>query len=215
MGLIGCVECGSQISDKALACPNCGAPPEAYNPQVTEDEARTEASPEVPIIQVATHKNGSALLYDESTRLFELGNTSLSPKDAAKLDKKAELRWTRYDVRSVMHKAAKRNEPMGDLPVDRGPGLAERASMFFDSAADSMASVAGALDPANSSMICPHCQSKGTVHTRQAKQKRGVSGGKATAAVLTGGLSVLATGLSRKERVTEARCTNCGSTWYF
>jgi len=33
-------------------------------------------------------------------------------------------------------------------------------------------------------------------------------------AVLTGGLSLLATGLSRKERVTEAQCGNCRVKWW-
>jgi hypothetical protein len=46
-------------------------------------------------------------------------------------------------------------------------------------------------------------------------RKAGISGGKATGAILTGGLSLLATGLSRKERLTEAHCDNCGSTWTF
>ena len=43
--------------------------------------------------------------------------------------------------------------------------------------------------------------------------KKGISGGKATGAVLTGGLSLLATGLSRKEMVREAYCYNCKMTW--
>jgi hypothetical protein len=67
----------------------------------------------------------------------------------------------------------------------------------------------------NAQMICPHCQSRGTVRTRRIKQKKGISGGKATARVLTAGVSMLATGLSRKEAATEAHCDNCGSTWYF
>src|SRR5436305_5690990 len=65
----------------------------------------------------------------------------------------------------------------------------------------------------NAAMICPHCQARGTVRTKQVTQKKGVSGGKATAAVLTGGVSLLATGLSRKEAMTEAHCDKCGSTW--
>jgi uncharacterized paraquat-inducible protein A len=67
----------------------------------------------------------------------------------------------------------------------------------------------------NSAMICPHCQTKGKVRTKQIIQKKGVSGGKATAAVLTGGLSLLATGLSRKEKLMQAHCDNCENTWLF
>ena len=64
-------------------------------------------------------------------------------------------------------------------------------------------------------IVCPQCQQKGGVTTRPITRKKGISGGKATAAVITGGLSVLATGLSRKEAETEANCSNCGSNWYF
>jgi len=68
---------------------------------------------------------------------------------------------------------------------------------------------------ANPAMICPHCQTLGSVFTKRIDQKKGVSGGKATAAVLTGGISVLATGLSRKEHLTQAHCTKCKNTWTF
>jgi hypothetical protein len=64
-----------------------------------------------------------------------------------------------------------------------------------------------------SNLICPHCTSKGTVSTTYATVKQGISGAKATGAVLTGGLSVIATGLSRKADVTKARCRQCGMTW--
>jgi hypothetical protein len=53
------------------------------------------------------------------------------------------------------------------------------------------------------------------VRTKAIKKKAGVSGGKAAAAVLTGGISVLATGLSRKEAMTQAHCDGCNSTWTF
>lgn len=70
----------------------------------------------------------------------------------------------------------------------------------------------GSLNP---NMICPHCQTRGRVRTASVKLKRGISGGKATAAVLTGGVSILATGLSRKEATTRAHCDKCSSTWHF
>ncbi len=69
--------------------------------------------------------------------------------------------------------------------------------------------------PVNPSLVCPHCQAKGRVRTIEVKNKRGISGGKATAALLTGGTSLLATGLSRKEAATKALCDACGSTWQF
>lgn len=69
--------------------------------------------------------------------------------------------------------------------------------------------------PINLDLICPHCQAKGRVHAKQENVKVGISGGKATAAVLTGGLSLLATGLSRKTLTTAAWCEACKSTWHF
>jgi hypothetical protein len=68
---------------------------------------------------------------------------------------------------------------------------------------------------ASRNMICPHCQTKGSVTTQQIKKKVGVSGGKATAGILTCGLSLFAVGLSRKDSVTEATCSNCSSTWCY
>lgn len=60
---------------------------------------------------------------------------------------------------------------------------------------------------------CPHCGVRGGVSMRRKKEKKGVSGGKATAAVLTAGISVLAVGLSRKEKVTHMKCRNCKVQW--
>jgi len=66
-----------------------------------------------------------------------------------------------------------------------------------------------------SAMVCPHCQERGNVRCKDVKNKKGISGGNATGALLTGGVSILATGLSRKEDATEAYCSNCQSTWHF
>jgi hypothetical protein len=67
--------------------------------------------------------------------------------------------------------------------------------------------------PLKENVICPHCQKKGFVHAKELKQNKGISGGKATAALLTGGVSLLATGLSRKEVCLQAHCMNCDMTW--
>lgn len=67
----------------------------------------------------------------------------------------------------------------------------------------------------DSRIICPQCHEKGNVTTEHVKLKKGVSGGKVTGAILTVGISLLATGLSRKEKVTKAKCGNCGSVWHF
>ena len=63
--------------------------------------------------------------------------------------------------------------------------------------------------------ICPHCQNRGCVITKKLDAKKGVSGGKAVAGLLTCGISLFAVGLSRKERITQAKCKNCKSEWQF
>lgn len=67
----------------------------------------------------------------------------------------------------------------------------------------------------NQFLICPHCQSKGTVRTKTVRRKKGVSGAKLTGAVFTMGASLFVTGFSRKENATQAFCENCESMWDF
>lgn len=69
--------------------------------------------------------------------------------------------------------------------------------------------------PINPEIICPHCKKKGKVHITKVKRKAGISGGKVMGGLLTGGLSLLGTGLSRKQKQTQAHCGNCNSTWDF
>lgn len=64
-------------------------------------------------------------------------------------------------------------------------------------------------------MVCPHCNQRGTVRTKSIKMKKGISGAKAMGGLMTGGVSLLATGLSRKEKLTEARCKYCKQKWVF
>jgi len=71
------------------------------------------------------------------------------------------------------------------------------------------------VNEGSTQIVCPHCQVRGRVSTKQIKAKRGISGAKATGAVFTAGLSMFATGLSRKETLTEARCSNCSMSWTF
>ena len=67
----------------------------------------------------------------------------------------------------------------------------------------------------NPMLICPHCSTKGKVRAKPVNKKVGVSGAKATAALLTAGTSLFVAGLSRKGKFTQAHCDNCDSTWNF
>ena len=68
-------------------------------------------------------------------------------------------------------------------------------------------------DRQRQALKCPHCGVSGQVTTRSVNRKQGISGGKATGAVLTGGASLFATGLSRKQSMTRMSCGNCGTGW--
>jgi hypothetical protein len=78
---------------------------------------------------------------------------------------------------------------------------------------DTPAIEAPMFNSGDAKIVCPHCGVTGQVKTRRVKVKSGISGGKATGALLTGGLSLLGTGLSRKVDVTQATCGNCRVTW--
>jgi hypothetical protein len=67
----------------------------------------------------------------------------------------------------------------------------------------------------NHTIICPQCHTKGAVRVRWEMRKGGVSGGKATAAILKGGTSLLLPGRYRWQEATGAHCHNCTSTWKF
>jgi sensor histidine kinase regulating citrate/malate metabolism len=69
--------------------------------------------------------------------------------------------------------------------------------------------------PINPSMVCPHCNEKGKVHTKSVKGKQRIHAGRATAVVLTGESSMLENGLTRKKGITQAYCGNCHNTWDF
>ena len=63
---------------------------------------------------------------------------------------------------------------------------------------------------AMASIICPFCQTKGTVTT---KNKQDTSGVKMTGAFFTFGLSTMVTGLNKHQTRIEARCSQCKTTW--
>ena len=79
-------------------------------------------------------------------------------------------------------------------------------------AEDKIASVYG---PENPAMVCPHCQTKGHIRTKPIDKPAGISGGKAVGAVMTGGASLLVTGIGRTDQVTQAHCSECSNTWTF
>lgn len=105
-----------------------------------------------------------------------------------------------------------------DCAVARCPQRSKPGSTYCPTHAlrdDPRSEYYGGYAPTGSAaIICPHCQVQGRVERTEVKVKRGVSGGKLTGAVLTGGISMLGTGLSRKDKVSEMHCRNCNTVWH-
>lgn len=102
-------------------------------------------------------------------------------------------------------------EPSSDFCPWHGPNATKRPRRRSK---PNMDSVEGAVDfGASPHLICPHCHTKGRVKTRKEYKATGISGAKASGAVITGGLSVFLTGLSRKEFKVVATCGACKSKW--
>lgn len=63
-------------------------------------------------------------------------------------------------------------------------------------------------------IVCQHCQIRGQVTARQVKRAKRISGTRLVGGMLTGGGSLLATGVTKKHPwVTEMHCRNCGMRW--
>ena len=60
---------------------------------------------------------------------------------------------------------------------------------------------------------CAYCGETGCVSKTFVRRKQGISGGKATGALFTGGASMVFTGLSRKQQMSHMFCRNCHMEW--
>ncbi|MBW2673815.1 MAG: hypothetical protein JRD89_10445 [Deltaproteobacteria bacterium] len=141
-------------------------------------------------MELGKYSDGRPVTYDENATAFSIGGVPVTMDHMRGYAQAGHIFWVSEQARAWFESS---------FPAPQSYQAGSPSTVLRGSAA----------------MACPHCQAQGTVNTRRVKQKKGVSGGKATAAVLTGGVSILATGLSRKEKATRAHCTNCGNTWYF
>lgn len=65
-----------------------------------------------------------------------------------------------------------------------------------------------------SKMTCQHCRTSGSISAKPVTVKDGISGGRAAAGVVTGGASVLVTGLSQRKNQLRYVCGTCGGSWH-
>jgi uncharacterized membrane protein len=173
-------------------------------------------------MQVGVYIDGRDLSYDQVTSQFDVGGTQVTLAQVLEYDAFGQIRWPDDEMRGWVYGLSSWRE--SEAAAAAAQARAEAKARSKEARALKMKAVREALSDMqqqsryghlNAEMVCPHCQTNGAIHTKLVTQKRGISGGKATAAVLTGGVSLLATGLSRKEQATEAHCGHCGNTWYF
>jgi hypothetical protein len=103
--------------------------------------------------------------------------------------------------------------PLKSTPGVGGPPRAPAAPTIFEQMRANREATARARAEAQARIVCQFCGEAGHVTARMVQRKHGVSGGKATAALLTGGVSLVAVGLSRKGYVTRLTCSNCRMSW--
>lgn len=63
-------------------------------------------------------------------------------------------------------------------------------------------------------IICKSCGLRGNCTAKRVQRKNGIDGTKASAAVLTGGTSILFTGLSERHDSTQIKCRACRAVYY-
>ena len=64
--------------------------------------------------------------------------------------------------------------------------------------------------PVNPEIVCPMCGEKGGVRAHRRKAKKGFSTGKIMGGLFTGGISLLATGIAKKDWIYKCYCEKCG-----
>lgn len=222
MSLIECPECGKQISDKAMACPGCGYP---VSSKATENESTVSHSDRLNEI-IENESTGSS--SDQLTETTENESTgSFSDRLTADRNKRAASVAEEIKEVKVLNEAEllKYSEALKEAGVLRGADVRREPGVDSLARATKKESTRQDIDltfmetmkgfKQVKELVCPHCQEHGFVIIRKTDKKKGISTAKASAAVVTLGFSVLATGLARKEKVTEAICKNCNSEWEF
>jgi hypothetical protein len=235
MALISCPDCDSQISDLAPACPGCGRPNESgasaikcpacsalqKRPPGTESATCPSCGESIVISRCATTKWSGPVLTKWTSFTHAGCKIAHTPSGAPVT---VTERWMCPGCGSYLRVDSGTSRTTCPC-CHKGRRLYECRETGWSGAV--LLTRSGAIThsgckivhpaplPTNPDLVCPYCQTRGRVTISQVKVKGGISGGKATGAILTGGFSLLATGLSRVGYVTQKTCGKCLQTWTF
>jgi len=208
MALITCPECKAEVSSQAPSCPRCGYPiaasatPDLVNQKPPGDNLATPVTSIVPNRASASSNSAEEFTYEAGCTGGLIVIVGIATIIAGVYMMNWLDRWDLQTSRSQIVNEAGYLVLAGGIILSLvGIAMTGEANSKIKAEKDSQ-------------IICPHCQVRGNVRTYRVTRKKGISGTKATAALLTGGISILGTGLSRKETETKARCSNCGAEWY-
>lgn len=213
---MNCESCGAALTEGARFCAACGAP--VAHPKLDVDTISSAA--------LRVKSDPRSLSPEEVSRnreevkriLGELGTEVRRAKeDADAADRsKSQPRSPRkcavgpcHDLRIEGSDYCAVHGPVPPLPKWTPSPPVQSAVQTVE-----QTEVAEPPKPTGVKAIeCPYCHKVGGVTTRPARRVKGVSGVKTTYGILTGGMSLMLTGISRAEWVTRARCKNCTATW--
>lgn len=124
------------------------------------------------------------------------------------LDMRDQKRWRQENAKIV---SAVPKLPADTPPVLRKLHEVQRRSQFTPPPTPRVAPM-----PARQEQMfdCQHCGAAQTATRRLVDNNQGISGGKAAAGLLTGGMSLFVAGINRYAKVNEFKCRACGTKWH-
>ncbi len=226
MALINCPECGKDVSDKAVACPNCGCPIQLLkNNQICERHInpivlstgymrKTIESTEEEIILTSLLKKKTVISVSDITEIkfckatfSVLGFLTICTRTGGGLSVESE-KDASVDANSIMF-----NKPLNNTFEEIANSLSQQLNVPLSSLDNSYKAEAKYQYDReqelkrNHVVYCPKCKSENVTYV----YKKLSIGRALTGAVIAGSAGAVLGGQSSKKGY--CKCLNCGNTW--